>query len=231
VSERPFPDATQTPGYRVFHAVVHGLWSGYFRPIVTGTQHVPSAGPFIIAPSHRSNVDFAFAIYVTRRKTFFMAKDSLWHNHLLGGFISSMGAFPVHRGAADRGALEAAESVLRAGEPLVLFPEGTRKEGPEIAELLEGASFLAARTGAPIVPVGIAGTDRAMPRGAKVPRPAKVHMVIGTRIPAPVGEDGGRVPRRLISATTATLRDGLQAAYDEACGRLSAPGATSAPRR
>ena len=231
MSERPFPDATQTPGYRVLRAAVHGLWSAYFRPIVTGTQHVPTAGPFIIAPSHRSNVDFAFAIYVTPRKTFFMAKDSLWHNALLGGFITSMGAFPVHRGAADRGALDAAAAVLRAGEPLVLFPEGTRKEGPSIAELLEGASFLAVRSGAPIVPVGIAGTDRAMPRGAKVPRPAKVHIVIGPPIPAPAAEGGARVPRRLLSVTTEALRTGLQAAYDEASGRLSAPGATSAPRR
>jgi 1-acyl-sn-glycerol-3-phosphate acyltransferase len=231
MSERPFPDPTQTPGYVVFRTAVHGLWSASFRPTVTGTQHVPTSGPFVIAPSHRSNVDFAFAIYVTRRKTFFMAKDSLWHNALFGRFISSMGAFPVHRGAADRGALEAAEAVLRAGEPLVLFPEGTRKEGPAIGELLEGASFLAARTGAPILPVGIAGTSQAMPRGTKVPRPAKVHVVIGEQIPAPRSDDGGRVPRRLIAATTETLRTELQAAYDEAAARLSAPGATSAPRR
>lgn len=230
-SDRPFPDPTRSAGYRTLHAVVHVLWSAYFRPIVTGTQHVPTAGPFIIAPVHRSNVDFAFAIYVTRRKTFFMAKDSLWHTKALGGFISSMGAFPVHRGAADRGALEAAEAVLRAGQPLVLFPEGTRKEGATIGELHEGASFLAARTGAPIVPVGIAGTDLAMPRGAKVPRPRKVHLVIGPQIPAPVGAAGSRVPRRVIAETTVVLRAGLQAAYDEACGRLSAPGPTSAAPR
>jgi len=223
VSDRAFPDATIGAGYRTFRAAVHVLWSAYFRPIVTGTQHVPTSGPFIIAPVHRSNVDFAFAIYVTRRKTFFMAKDNLWHTRLLGAFIQSMGAFPVHRGAADRGALEAAEAVLRAGEPLVLFPEGTRKEGRTIGELHEGASFLAARTGAPIVPVGIAGTDLAMPRGAKVPRPKKVQIVIGERIPAPLGEPGSRVPRRLVAATTEALRAGLQAAYDEACGRLSAP--------
>ena len=227
MSTRPFPDPTTTPGYRAFRAAVHGLWSAYFRPTVTGTQHVPTSGPFIIAPIHRSNVDFAFAIYVTRRKAFFMAKDSLWHSKPLGALIGSMGAFPVHRGVADRGALQAAESVLRAGQPLVLFPEGTRKEGPVVGELLEGASFLAARTGAPIVPVGIAGTDRALPRGAKVPRPAKVRMVIGARVVPPVTEDGGRVPRRLVAATTESLREALQAAYDEAWGRVSAPGATS----
>jgi 1-acyl-sn-glycerol-3-phosphate acyltransferase len=231
VSDRPFPDPTMSAGYHAFRAVVHVLWSAYFRPIVTGTQHVPTSGAFIIAPIHRSNVDFAFAVYVTRRKAYFMAKDSLWHSKPFGEFISAMGAFPVHRGAADRGALEAAEAVLRGGQPLVLFPEGTRKEGAVIGELHEGASFLAARTGAPIVPVGIAGTDLAMPRGAKVPRPKKVHIVIGPQVPAPVGEAGSRVPRRVIAETTERLRQGLQAAYDEACGRLSAPGATSAAPR
>lgn len=230
MSKRPFPDATLTPGYRAFRVTVHGLWSVFFRPIVTGTQHVPTSGPFIIAPSHRSNVDFAFAIYVTRRKTFFMAKDSLWHLRPLGAFIAKMGAFPVHRGAADRGALKAAEAVLRAGEPLVLFPEGTRQDGPVIGELHEGAAFLAARTGAPIVPVGIAGTDRSMPKGATIPRPAKVHVVIGEQIPAPIAV-ATRVPRHAVAATTELLHKGLQAAYDEACERLSAPAARSAPRR
>jgi 1-acyl-sn-glycerol-3-phosphate acyltransferase len=210
---------------------VHLAWSAYFRPIVRGTQHVPTSGAFIIAPVHRSNVDFAFAIYVTRRKTFFMAKDSLWETRLLGGFIQAMGAFPVNRGGADRAALAAAEQVLTAGEPLVLFPEGTRKEGRTIGALHEGAAFLASRTGAPILPVGIAGTDLAMPRGAKVPRPHRVEVVIGEPVPAPVHPDGGRVPRSVVTATTATLRASLQAAYDEATERLTAPAARSAPRR
>jgi 1-acyl-sn-glycerol-3-phosphate acyltransferase len=222
-----FPDTRRTAGYRAFRVFVHGLWSAYFRPEVTGTEHVPRTGPFIIAPIHRSNVDFAFAIYVTERKTFFMAKDNIWKFRALGRFVSTMGAFPVHRGSADRAALASAESVLAAGEPLVLFPEGTRQEGPSVGALAEGAAFLAARTGAPIVPVGIAGTDRAMPRGAKVPRPVKVHIVIGPAVPAPASLDGSRVPRSQVAASTEALRVGLQAAYDEACGRLSAPAPTS----
>ena len=180
---------------------------------------------------HRSNVDFAFAIYVTERKTFFMAKDNIWKLRPLGRFVAAMGAFPVHRGSADRAALASAESVLRAGEPLVLFPEGTRQEGPVVGSLLEGASFLAARTGAPIVPVGIGGTDRAMPRGAKVPRPVKVRIVIGPAVPAPESGDGGRVRRSQVAATTEQLRVALQASYDQACGRLSAPAPRSSPPR
>jgi 1-acyl-sn-glycerol-3-phosphate acyltransferase len=224
---KAFPDTRRGPGYRAFRALVHGVWAAYFRPEVTGTEHVPVSGPFIIAPIHRSNVDFAFAIYVTPRKTFFMAKEEIWKLKALGAFVSSMGAFPVHRGSADRAALASAEAVLRAGEPLVLFPEGTRQEGPEVGTLLEGASFLAAWTRAPIVPVGIAGTDRAMPRGKKLPRPVKVRIVIGPAIAPPEPGEGGRVRRSEVARTTVALRAGLQDAYDRACGRPSAPAPTS----
>jgi 1-acyl-sn-glycerol-3-phosphate acyltransferase len=227
VTRHPVPDARRTAGYRAFRVLVHTVWAAYLRPEVSGTEHVPATGAFIIAPVHRSNLDFALAIYVTERKTFFMAKDSLWKTNLFGRFISTMGAFPVRRGSADRAALGDAEAVLRAGEPLVLFPEGTRQDGPLVGELLEGASFLAARTGAPIIPVGIAGTDRAMPKGAKFPRPAKVRLVIGPPIAAPRSDGTTRVPRSQVAATTAELRVGLQAVYDQACGRLSAPAATS----
>lgn len=227
VTNRFEPNPRRTLGYRAFRTFVHVLWGGYFRPQVTGTEHVPETGPYIIAPIHRSNADFAFAIFVTKRKTFFMAKDELWKSKLLGEFVGSMGAFPVTRGVADRAALSAAEAVLRSGEPLVLFPEGTRQDGPSVGTLHEGAAFLAARTGAPIVPVGIAGTDRAMPRGKKLPRPVKVRIVVGDLVAAPVARDGARVPRTQLTATTTALRDSLQAAYDQACGRLSAPAATS----
>jgi 1-acyl-sn-glycerol-3-phosphate acyltransferase len=227
VSTEFTPDARRTIGYRAFRAFVVVVWSTLFRPTVSGREHVPSDGPYILAPVHRSNADFAFAVFVTPRKTFFMAKDNLWHSKALGRFISSMGAFPVHRGSADRASLKAAEAVLRAGEPLVLFPEGTRQEGPELGPMHEGAAFLAARTGAPIVPIGISGTDRALPKGAKLPRPVRAKVVIGTLVPAPSTVPGERVARSALAATTEALRVSLQAAYDEACGRLSAPAARS----
>jgi 1-acyl-sn-glycerol-3-phosphate acyltransferase len=227
MSEPYVPDTRWTLGYRAFRGTVWAVWSTFFRPQVQGAENVPETGPFILAPVHRSNADFAFAIFVSPRKTFFMAKDNLWHFAPLGRFIGSMGAFPVHRGSADRQALQTAEAVLRAGEGLVLFPEGTRQEGPVLGPLHEGASFLAARTGAVIVPVGISDTDRALPKGSKLPRRVRARVVVGPAVPAPVSHDGARVRRSEISATTEALRVALQSAYDEACGRLSAPGATS----
>jgi 1-acyl-sn-glycerol-3-phosphate acyltransferase len=73
-----------------------------FRPRIEGAENIPGTGPVPGAPIHRSNIDFAFIIFVTKRKTFFMAKDSLWKVPVLRTLISTMGAFPVKRGTADR---------------------------------------------------------------------------------------------------------------------------------
>jgi 1-acyl-sn-glycerol-3-phosphate acyltransferase len=168
----------------------------------------------LIAPIHRSNVDFAFTLFISPRKVFFMAKDGLFKVKWFGALLAHLGAFPVHRSAqTDRESMKAAEEVLRQGQALVLFPEGTRKEGRVVETLNDGAMFIAARTGATVVPVGIGGSHRAMPRGAKIPRPAKIRIVIGAPIAPPVAE--GRVSRSAITAKSEELRTALEAVYLE----------------
>ena len=159
----------------------------------------------ILAPVHRSFADFGFAAFCTERKLFFMTKDEMWKNKWLGKLLLTVGAFPVHRESADREALQRAEEVLRKGEVLVLFPEGTRREGPVIEDLMEGAAFLSARTGAPIVPIGIGGSDLAMPKGSAIPKPLTIQVVIGPAIPPPPRTGGGRVSRSAVHATTEAL--------------------------
>ena len=185
----------------------------FFRPKVSGAEHVALHGPVLIAPIHRSNVDFAFTLFISKRKVFFMAKDSLFRVPGFGQLITHLGAFPVHRGTPDRESMTLAEEVLRQGHALVLFPEGTRKEGRSVAPLHDGAMFMAARTGATVVPVGIGGSDRAMPKGAKLPRPAKVRIVVGEAIAPPVSQ--GRVTRSAISAKSEELRHELETVYLE----------------
>jgi 1-acyl-sn-glycerol-3-phosphate acyltransferase len=124
-----------------------------------------------------------------------------------------LGAFPVHRGAADRESITLSEEVLRQGHALVLFPEGTRKDGPNVDTLHDGAMFVAARTAAMVVPVGIGGSDRAMPHGARIPRPARVRVIVGAPISPPVSE--GRVSRSSVTAKSEELREKLQAVYRE----------------
>ena len=179
--------------YRLCAGIVSGLARVLFRPTVIGAENIPLEGPVLIAPIHRSNVDFALTLFISKRKAFFMAKDSLFRVPLLGPLITHLGAFPVHRGSADRESMAHSEAVLRQGHALVLFPEGTRKEGRHVAPLHDGAMFLAARTGARIVPVGIGGSDRAMPKGAKLPRPAKITHRRGCAIDPPSSRVGSLV--------------------------------------
>ena len=143
----------------------------------------------------------------------------MWRNKSLGRLLLSVGAFPVHRESADREALQRAEQVLVRGQLLVMFPEGTRREGPEIRDLMEGATFLSARTGAPIVPIGIAGSDLAMPKGSRVPKPYTIDVVVGPPIPAPPRTGGGRVSRSAVREATSDLVGRLQSVYDEARAR------------
>ena len=122
----------------------------------------------------------------------------------------------MHRESADREALQRAEEVLKRGECLVLFPEGTRRQGAVIENLMEGAAFLSARTGAPIVPIGIGGSDLAMPKGKILPKPLTIQVVIGPAIPPPPRTGGGRVSRSSVHAATDDLVAKLQVVYDEA---------------
>jgi 1-acyl-sn-glycerol-3-phosphate acyltransferase len=206
-------------GYRIARRIFTTVLILWFRPRVAGKEHIPATGPVILAPVHRSFADFGFTALCTRRKLFFMAKDSLWENKWLGRLLFYLGAFPVHRESADREALQRAEEVLRRGQCLVLFPEGTRREGPAIENLMEGAAFLSARTGAPVVPIGIGGTDLSMPKGSAVPKPFTIHVVIGPALPPPARTGGGRVSRSAVHAATGELAARLQVVYDESKAR------------
>jgi 1-acyl-sn-glycerol-3-phosphate acyltransferase len=202
--------------YRVVRALVVAICRVLFRETFEGTENVPSDRPFVLAPVHRSFLDFALVAGVTKRRMRYMGKAELWKFPLGGRFLEALGAFPVHRGAADREALNTSIAVIDGGEPLVLFPEGTRQHGPVVEPLFEGAAYVAARTGVAIVPVGIGGSERAMQKGKRLPRPVKVHVIVGTPIEPPARSESGRVSRRAVHDLTEQLRVELQRLFDEA---------------
>jgi 1-acyl-sn-glycerol-3-phosphate acyltransferase len=202
--------------YTVARAIVEGFCLLMWRVEVRGRENVPRTGPMVVAPIHRSNIDFLIAGCVVRRRIRFMGKDGLWKWKWAGKLFESLGAYPVHRESADRSAMRTTEAALEGGEPVVLFPEGTRKSGPVVEEVLQGAVFVAARAGVPILPIGIGGSERAMPKGAKYLRPVKVVAVVGKPIPPPARSVGGRVPRKAIVALSEQLKEELQALFDEA---------------
>lgn len=206
--------------YGALRALAHLINRSYWRVSVEGAS-VPETGAVILAPVHRSLIDFfVVSEAVARaRKLFFMTKDDLWHSRVLGTFLDSVGAFPIHREGTDRLALRRAEDVLRHGEVLVMFPEGTRRAGPLVENLEEGAAFLAARTGAAIVPIGVGGTTESLPKGSRLPRPVRVHLVIGDALVVPQ-RASGRTPRREVRELSARLCSELQRVYDVARSRV-----------
>ena len=206
--------------YRVARFVLVTVFCGlWLRATYEGRENVPSSGAYVVAPVHRSNLDTLIVGGLSRRRLRFMGKDSLWRTRF-GVVFSALGAFPVHRGSADREALRLSIEVLRGGEPLVIFPEGTRQSGPVVQPLFEGAAYVASRAGVPIIPVGIGGSEAAMPKGSKIIRPVKVHVVVGRPLYPVVPEQGSRVPRAAVHDLTARLHSELQGLFDGARARV-----------
>ncbi len=204
--------------------VYQGLWwpfvalaKAYFRFEVHGHENLPQSGAVILSPVHRSYLDTPVLTLIDRRILRFMGKESLWTNKFGAWFLSMMGGFPVQRGTADRSAIAAAEAVLARGEPLVMFPEGTRRDGPvvEAENMNDGPSFVSGRTQVPIVPIGIGGSEQIMPRGQNMVWPRKLVFVIGPPI-APPEQVKGRVPRKAVRRHSEDLRERIQELYDEA---------------
>lgn len=187
-----------------------------FRIRVYGSEHVPPDRPFVLAPVHRSNLDTPWVALVTERRMRYMGKDAMWKYKLSAWFFTAAGGFPVKRGSADRDALRMCREVIAQGEPLVMFPEGTRQSGPVVEELFDGPAYVALHTGAPLVPVGIGGSERAMPKGAKFIRPVKITLVVGPPIEPPPVPAGGRVSRRAVRELSEQLRKEIQRLFDEA---------------
>jgi len=216
-----------TIGTRISYAAVRGLiWvvaKLLGRVEVIGGDMIPERGAYILAPVHRSNVDFALTSLVTRRPMRYMGKDNIWKSKPLGRFVSMLGAFPVHRGSADRDAMKACTDILKGGSPLVMFPEGTRQSGPEVQEMFDGTAFVAAKADVPILPMGIGGSEAMMPKGAKLLKPGKLVLIVGEPIPPPLRTDAGRTPRSAITALTEQLHGDIQKLFDEAQERAGRP--------
>jgi 1-acyl-sn-glycerol-3-phosphate acyltransferase len=212
--------AEMTLGRRAFYRfvwfVVQFIGRTYFRLQVVGSENVPKTGAFIVAPIHRSNLDTPVVAAITRRRLRYMGKASMWKTSAGAWFLTSLGGFPVRRGTADREALNACIEVLERGEPLVMFPEGTRQHGPNIAEVFDGPAYVAAKARVPIVPVGIGGSEAVQPKGSKMVRPAKMTLVVGTPIRPPEPGPNGRVPRRAVRELTERLAKEIQVLFDEA---------------
>ena len=214
---------SQRAMYKVIRAFIHGACRVYFRLDIQGRENLPTTGAYIVSPIHRSNLDTPVLSAITTRRLRYMGKESLWKSRPLGWLLTALGGFPVQRGTADREALKAGLACVERGEPLVMFPEGTRQAGPDVAEMFDGPAYVACRTGTPIIPIGLGNTEAAMPKGSKFIRPVKMTIVIGAPIQPPPLKESGRVSRAGVRDLTARLGEEIQRLFDEAQARAGTP--------
>ena len=210
------PKRTELLFYGFVRGVIALLCKLLWRIEIVHPERVPAQGACILSPVHRSYLDTPFLACVTRRRIRFMGKVEMWKYAWAGRFFTALGGIPVDRGAADRAALRAAETALKGGEPLGMFPEGTRRSGPVVEDLQHGVAFLAARLNVPIVPIGIGGSETILGRDRKMPGFNRVVVVVGEPIHPPVREPGASVRRKDVAALTEELRAAIQALFDEA---------------
>lgn len=202
--------------YAVVVTFIRRVMNPYFRVETRGpVENLSVDGPLILAPVHRSNLDSMLVAGASQRRCRALAKHTMFKSKPWAWLVSALGAFPVERGTADREALRAARMLLDNGEAMFVFPEGSRQAGQQVGEIYDGVAYLAAKTGARAVPVGIAGTAEAMPKGVKFPRRTRVVLQVGEIIEPPTSV-GKRVTKGDRAAYSKKLGESLQALMDDA---------------
>ncbi len=172
--------------YRVCRWIVRQIARSVFGVTVHGAHHVPAHGPAILAVNHVSALDPFVVGSALRRPLWFMAKEELFRPRALGAVFRGLHAFPVRRDRADLSTIKRTLTLLREGQAVMMFPEGTRQDGVTFGPVRPGVAVLAARAGVPVVPAYHEGIGRILPRGAGWPRRHPVTVCFGPPIqPSP----------------------------------------------
>ena len=175
--------------YRLVSSLlVFPVFRGLFRGSTQGNEQVPAQGPLVVVANHGSHLD----------------------PPLLGPLIRACGAYPIRRGASDREAIRTATARLQEGWATGVFLDGTRQPDGRVNQPLPGAALLSARSGAPLLPVAIVNSHRALGPGRSLPRLVPIQLRIGELVPPPTGRR-----RAELDATTAELQRRINAMLDQ----------------
>jgi len=205
----------------------------YARFEIAGVDHVPPSGPVLLASNHRSYFDVAaLAIVAARigRPVRFMGKQELFDAPVIGRIARALGGIPVDREAHSGAPMREAAAALRAGEVVLVLPQGTIPRGASFFDPLlrgkTGVARLAAETGAAVLPVGLWGTEQVWPRSSSIPnmttvlRPPMVTVRVGTPVPVD-GEDAVADTQAIMAAIVGLLPDEARVKHKPTADELS----------
>lgn len=209
--------------YAVLKVLVTRLTLVIWRPRIEGLEHLPAKGPVILASNHLSFIDSLLIPMIAPRRVAFLAKAEYWttpgvRGRFMKGFFTGIGAVPVRRGnaRAAQEALDTALEVVVSGVAFGIYPEGTRSLDGRLYRARVGVGWLALKSGAPVVPVGVIGTNEVMPVGSKVPRFKRITVRFGEPLVASEVAFSGPA-----TAENPRARRAVADAVVEAIGKLS----------
>lgn len=188
------PHTTDHLAMRPFYAFFH-YWMGqahamWFRGEIAGTEHIPTAGPFLIASNHSSHLDPPFVGCQVPRQMRPFARKTLWSGKVFSWWLDQVECIAVDRDSGDVGAIRKVLQALHDNRGIILFPEGTRSPDGHLQKPKAGVGLMACKTGAPVVPARIYGSFEAFGKGATFPRfGTRVDVVFGPPLTAAEYDD------------------------------------------
>jgi 1-acyl-sn-glycerol-3-phosphate acyltransferase len=165
--------------YTIAHAIISILAKLLFRLKVTGQENIPEDGGVIIASNHLSYLDIPLLACSIKRPVNFIGKRELFTVPLLGSLLRILGGIPINREKIDRTALREIIKRLNAGNIIVIYPEGMRSLNGRLQPGKPGVGLIVRMSGKRVVPAAVQGTDKAMPAGSWLIRPAPVSIKFG----------------------------------------------------
>mgnify|MGYP000500527195 CR=1 FL=1 len=202
----------ETPFRRLAVVVLKAIFWVLVAKKVNGLENLPVAGPVVLAANHISEFDMFPMQFSILRPIFFMGKAELFRNPLLDALFRQLGAFPIERGVRDDWAMHHALEILKQGQVLGIYPEGTRTRGHGLQAAKTGAARLAIAASCPLVPMAVAGTQRIF-RGSLIRTP--VTVTIGEPLHARPGESPLDLTDRLMFTLADMLPEELRGVYAE----------------
>lgn len=205
--------------YRLCRFVAASILQILYRPIRINPDRVPLTGPVLLISNHQSHFDPpAIACCIRKRACAFLARDSLFKVPLLGRLIRSLNSIPIKRDASDTAAMKTTLEALARGNPILVFPEGTRSESDEIQPFKRGVALLIKRSSAPVVPIAIHGSRHAWPKGRPFPK------LLGARIALAFGQplDPAQLMQEGADHAIETIRNHILELHEQA--KTALPG-------